>query len=85
VQKSGLLISSKDAGGALDEAQKAEALAPDSAAVNAAMGRALEANGRAGEADTYYRRALGIAQMVEPQFQVSLIKEMERRLGGGQR
>lgn len=83
MQKSGLLLTQKDAAGALAEAQQAEALAPESAAVNAAMGRALEANGRGDEAKAYYQRALGIAQTVEPRFQEGLIAEMEKRLGGG--
>jgi tetratricopeptide (TPR) repeat protein len=65
---------------ALAEAQQAEALAPDSASVNATMGRALDASGRAQEALPYYQKALTLAQTVEPQFQQSLIHGLEARL-----
>jgi Tfp pilus assembly protein PilF len=63
------------------EAQQAEALAPDSASVNATFGNALDASGRPQEALPYYRKALLLAQTVEPRFQHSLIKGMDQRLG----
>ena len=80
VQKSGLLLAQKKAPEALEEAQQAETLAPDSARVNAALGGALEANGRSVDALPYYQKALRLAQTVEPRFQESLIKVMEDRL-----
>jgi 4-amino-4-deoxy-L-arabinose transferase-like glycosyltransferase len=80
VQKSGLLLAQKEIPEALAEAQQAEALAPDSAGVNAALGRALDASGRPQEALAFYRKALMLAQTVEPRFQQSLIKAMEQRV-----
>ena len=77
VQKSGLLLAQKNVPQALAEAQQAEAMAPDSARVNAALGAALDANGRSQDALPYYQKALSLAQSVEPQFQQSLIKAME--------
>ena len=79
-QKAGLLMAQKHVPEALAEAQQAEALAPDSASVNATMGRALDASGRAQEALPYYQKALTLAQTVEPQFQQSLIHGLEARL-----
>jgi hypothetical protein len=83
VQKAGVLMRAKDMAGALAEAQMAEGLAPESAAVNAMMGQALDANGRAAEAGPYYEKALTIAKTVEPRFQSALIARLEKRLGGG--
>ncbi|MGA2351013.1 MAG: phospholipid carrier-dependent glycosyltransferase [Terracidiphilus sp.] len=80
VQKSGLLLAQKNVPQALAEAQQAEVLAPDSATVNATLGRALDASGRIQDALPYYRKALVLAQTVEPRFQQSLIKAMEARL-----
>ncbi len=80
-QKARVLLAQNKAPEALVEAQQAEALAPNSAIVNATMGRALGANGRLQEALPYYQKALLLAQAAEPQFQQSLIEGMEERLG----
>ena len=80
-QKAGLLLAQNKVAEALAEAQQAEALAPDSANVNATLGKALDASGRPQEALPYYRKALLLAQTVEPRFQHSLIKGMDQRLG----
>ena len=85
VQKAGVLLRSKNAPGALAEAQQAEQLAPDSATVNVTLGAALDAVGRSGEADPYYQKALMLAKTVEPAFQSSTIVGLEQRLGGKQR
>jgi tetratricopeptide (TPR) repeat protein len=79
VQKSSVLLAQKQLPQALAEAQQAEALAPDSARVNVALGRALEANGRSQDALSFYRKALLLAQAVEPRFQQSLVKAMKER------
>jgi hypothetical protein len=76
-QKSGLFLAGKNIPQALAEAQQAEALAPDSARVNAALGAALEASGRVQDALPYYQKALSLAETVEPRFQQSLIKAMK--------
>jgi hypothetical protein len=83
-QKAGLLLAQNKAPEALAEAQQAEALAPDSASVNATLGKALDANGRVEEALPYYRKALTQALAAEPDFQQSLIKTVQRRLATNQ-
>ncbi len=80
VQKSGVLLGRKDVPAALSEALQAEALASDSATVNAAMGKALDASGRSLEATPYYRRALLLAKTTEPQFQSASIADLEGRV-----
>lgn len=84
VQKAGLLLTQSKAPEALTEAQQAEALAPDSASVNATMGKALDANGRAEEALPYYQKALAEALAAQPDFQQPLIKTLQRRLSTNQ-
>jgi hypothetical protein len=79
-QKAGVLLVQKQPSEALVEARQAEALAPDSARVNATMGSALDANGRPQEALGYYQKALALAQTTEPKFQQSLIKAVEQQL-----
>ena len=81
-QKAGLLLARQMLPEALAEAQQAEALAPDSATVNAILGTALDASGRAREALACYRKALLLAQTVEPRFRQPLIKAMEQRVAG---
>ncbi len=44
-------------------------------------GQALDAKGRPQEALPYYQKALLLAQTRQPQFQQSLIKALEDRLG----
>jgi hypothetical protein len=84
MQKSGVLLAQSNAPEALAEAQQAEALAPNSATVNATLGKALDANGRSQDALLYYQKSLQLARAAEPQFQESLIKAMEERLGAKQ-
>jgi predicted Zn-dependent protease len=79
-----LLLTQSKAPEALTEAQQAEALAPDSASVNATMGKALDANGRAEEALPYYQKALSEALAAQPDFQQPLIKTLQRRLSTNQ-
>ena len=64
----------------MDEAQQAVALAPDSAFTNAALGDALSALGRRDEARAHYETALHIAKTVQPDFQVGLAEDMEKKL-----
>ena len=83
-QKASLLLAQNKAPEALVEAQQAEALAPDSASVNATLGKALDANGRAEEALPYYQKALTLALAAQPEFQQSLIKSVQHRLATNQ-
>jgi 4-amino-4-deoxy-L-arabinose transferase-like glycosyltransferase len=83
VQKAGGLLSGKNAPDALSEARQAEALAPDSAAVNDMLGQAAEASGQPDDAARYYQKALTIAKSMEPGFQEARIADLEKRLGAG--
>jgi hypothetical protein len=85
VQKSSLFLVQKNFPQAFEEAQQAEALAPDSARVNAALGAALDASGREQEALPVFKKALTLAQTVEPRFQQPLIKAMEQRVASAPR
>jgi tetratricopeptide (TPR) repeat protein len=81
MQKSQILLKANQPGQALAEARQAETLAPDSSAVNQQLGQALDANGQPSGALPYYRKALALAQTIEPAFQVSSIPALEQRLG----
>jgi hypothetical protein len=83
VQKAGGLLSGKNAADALFEARQAEALAPDSAAVNDMLGQAAEASGQPDDAARYYQKALTIAKSMQPGFQEARIADLEKRLGAG--
>ena len=83
VQKAGGLLSGKNAPDALSEARQAEALAPDSAAVNDMLGQASEASGQPDDAARYYQKALTIAKSMQPGFQEARIADLEKRLGAG--
>ena len=65
---------------ALQEAQQAVALAPDSAEVNAGMGKVLDALGRRKEARPYYATALQLALTKQPRFQDFLVAPLRQRL-----
>jgi hypothetical protein len=80
-QKAGVFLAGKRLPEALQEAQQAVALAPDSAEVNAQMGSVLDALGRRGEARPYYAAALQLALTKQPAFQRSLVAPLKQRLG----
>jgi tetratricopeptide (TPR) repeat protein len=63
---------------ALVEAQEAAALAPDSADIQAGLGRALMAAGKSDEARPANATALRLAQTVHPEFQAPLIRHLEQ-------
>lgn len=65
---------------ALEEAQLALALAPDSATTNATMGSVLDALGRREEARLYDEKALQIALGTHPGFQKYLVPSLKKRL-----
>ena len=83
VQKARGLLRAKNAPDALSEARQAEALAPDSAAVNDILGQAAEASGQPDDAARYYQKALTIAKSIQPGFQEARIADLEKRLGAG--
>jgi hypothetical protein len=79
-QKAGVFLAGKRLPEALQEAQQAVALAPDSAGVNAQMGNVLNALGRREEARPYYATALQLALTRQPEFQRSLVAPLRQRL-----
>jgi tetratricopeptide (TPR) repeat protein len=79
-QKAGVFLAGKRLPEALQEAQQAMALAPNSAEVNAQMGNVLDALGRREEARAYYTTALQLAITKQPEFQHSLVAPLKRRL-----
>ena len=79
-QKAGVFIAAKQLPEALQEAQQAVTLAPDSAEMNAGMGTALDALGRREEARPYYATALQLALREQPAFQHWLIAPLKLRL-----
>jgi 4-amino-4-deoxy-L-arabinose transferase-like glycosyltransferase len=85
VEKARGLLRAKNPSAALSEAQQAESLAPDSAAVNDILAQALEASGQPDDADRYCQKALTIAKSVEPGFQEARIGDLEKRPRAGKR
>ncbi len=80
MQKSQLLLQSHQPQEALAEARQAEALAPDSSAVNQQLGEALDANGLSTKALPYYQVALKLAQTIQPDFQIATMASLKQRL-----
>jgi len=63
-----------------DEARKAVALASDAVKPNLVLGDVLAAMGQVEQARPYYRKALGLASTVEPEFQGGWIKGLRKKL-----
>jgi Tfp pilus assembly protein PilF len=80
VQRAGILLGEKKLPEALQEAQQAVALAPDSSRVNAVMGTVLDALSRRTEARAYYESALQQALTMQPDFQLWLVPSLKQRL-----
>jgi hypothetical protein len=66
VQRSAALLKEKKVGAALAAAQQGVAVAPDAVQTQVALGDALKAAGRGGEANDAYERALTMVVMMEP-------------------
>jgi hypothetical protein len=79
-QKAGVFLAGKRLPEALQEAQQAVVLAPDSAEVNAGMGKVLDALGRREDARPYYATALQLALTKQPRFQHWLVAPLRQRL-----
>jgi hypothetical protein len=77
-QKAGVFLGENKLPEALQEAQQAVTLAPDSARVNATMGNVLDALGRREQARQYYAAALRQALTIQPEFQHSLVVPLQR-------
>jgi len=79
-QKAQWLLDARQLPEALEEAQQAVALAPEAAKPNALLGDILSAMGRPDEARAAYQKALTLAKTVEPDFQIGLAQELEKKL-----
>jgi dolichyl-phosphate-mannose-protein mannosyltransferase len=77
-QKAGGFLGENKLPEALQEAQQAVTLAPDSARVNATMGSVLDALGRREQARPYYAAALRQALTTQPEFQRSLVVPLQQ-------
>jgi 4-amino-4-deoxy-L-arabinose transferase-like glycosyltransferase len=73
----GILVRGKKVTEAVAEAEEAARLAPDSAQIQAGLGRTLMAAGRTEEAKQANATALRLARTVHPEFQESLIRRLE--------
>jgi tetratricopeptide (TPR) repeat protein len=80
VQKAQNLAQAKQLDAALQEAQAAVALAPDSVDTQLALGDILGAMDQPQQARTNYEKALQLAKTIEPDFQIRRVPEIERRL-----
>jgi len=80
VQKARSLAEAKQLDQALQEAQAAVALAPDSIQTQLALGDILRALGQPEQARTAYEKALTLAKTIEPEFQIRSVPEIEQRL-----
>ena len=80
VQKAQNLAQAKQLDAALQEAQAAVALAPDSIQTQLALGDILRELGQTDQARACYEKALGLAKTIEPEFQIRSIPDIERRL-----
>lgn len=79
-QRASKLLEAKQYDAALAEAQQAVTLAPENAAINQTWGDALLTVNRRDEAKAAYEKALGIAQSVEPEFQLGTAAEVRAKL-----
>lgn len=81
VQKAQNLAAAKHLDQALQEAEAAIALAPDSINTQLALGDILLELGQPLQARARYERALELAKTIEPEFQVRSVPNIEEKLG----
>jgi hypothetical protein len=80
VQKAQNLAQAKQLEQALQEAQAAVALAPDSIQTQLSLGDILREMGQLQQARTSYEKSLELAKTIEPEFQIRSIPSIEERL-----
>ena len=80
VQKAQNLVQGKQLDQALQEAQAAVALAPDSIHTQMALGDILLEMGQPQQARASYERALELARTIEPEFQVRSIASIDAKI-----
>jgi tetratricopeptide (TPR) repeat protein len=79
VQKARNLVAEKQLEQALQEAQAAVALAPDSIQTQLALGDVLREMGQPQEARARYEKALELAKTIEPEFQIRHLPGIQER------
>jgi hypothetical protein len=79
-QKAQNLVAAKQLDQALQEAEAAVSLAPDSIHTHLALGDILLARGQAREARARYEKALELAKTIEPEFQIRSLANIEQKL-----
>ena len=80
VQKARNFAAAKQLDQALQEAQAAVALAPDSIQTQLALGDILREMGQPQQARTRFEKALELAKTIEPEFQIRSVADIEQRL-----
>jgi tetratricopeptide (TPR) repeat protein len=85
VQKSRSLAQAKQLDQALQEAQAAVALSPDSVHTQLALGDILLEMGQPQQARASYEKALELAKTIEPEFQIRAIPSIQEKLEGVQK
>jgi len=80
VQKARNLADAKQLDQALEEAQAAVALAPESIQTQLALGDMFRAMGQPEQARSIYQKALTLAKTIEPEFQIRSVPEIEQRI-----
>jgi len=80
VQKAQNLAQAKQLDQALQEAQAAIALAPDSINTQMALGDILLEMGQPQQARKCYEKALELAKTIEPEFQIRSVPTIEQKL-----
>jgi 4-amino-4-deoxy-L-arabinose transferase-like glycosyltransferase len=80
VQKAQNLAQAKQLDQALQEAQAAVVLAPDSIRTQLALGDILLEMGQPQQARVSYEKALALAKTIEPEFQIRSVPDIEQRL-----
>jgi len=80
VQKAQNLAQAKQLDQALQEAQAAIALAPDSINMQMALGDILLEMGQPQQARECYEKALELATTIEPEFQIRSVPTIEQKL-----
>jgi len=80
VQKAQNLAQAKQLDQALQEAQAAVVLAPDSIRTQLALGDILLEMGQPQQARASFEKALELAKTIEPEFQIRSVQDIEQRL-----
>jgi len=81
-QQAGDLLRTRQVGQALAAAEEAVAADPNVVQAQTALGDVLMVLQRPDEARAAYRKALTLAQTVEPEFQREWVERLERKVGG---